>query len=223
MNNKLIGVISSLIVAGMLLLSLWTWRHLPDTQLIPVHYGLDGTPDRYGSKFEGLFLTPLIAAGLILLFAVIPQIDPRAQNLSRSEKAYAATWLTTIAFLASIHVATVMQALGWHVNVGSVVSVGVSILLIIIGNYLGKVRSNFFFGIRTPWTLSSERSWNQTHRLGGRLMFLLGIGCILAAMFEANILFFVLVLGGMSGISILLVIYSYLLWKDDPEKHSIDR
>lgn len=223
MNNKLIGVISSLIVAGMLLLSLWTWRYLPDTQLIPVHYGLDGTPNRYGSKFEGLFLTPLIAAGLILLFAVIPQIDPRTQNLSRSEKAYAATWLTTIAFLASIHVATVMQALGWHVNVGSVVSVGVSVLLIIIGNYLGKVLSNFFFGIRTPWTLSSERSWNQTHRLGGRLMFLLGIGCILAAMFEANILFFVLVLGGMSGISILLVIYSYLLWKDDPEKHSIDR
>lgn len=223
MNNKFAFILSSLLVAAMFLLSLWAWQQLPDTQLIPVHYGLDGTADRYGGKAEGLLFAPLMAAGLTLLFVIIPKLDPRAENLLRSEKAYAATWLAAIALLASIHVATIRQAFGGHVDVATVVSVGVGILLAVIGNYLGKVRSNFSFGIRTPWTLSSERAWNQTHRLGGRLLFLLGMSCTLAAVFNANVFFLVLALGGTIGISFGLLLYSYLLWKDDPEKQSIDR
>jgi uncharacterized membrane protein len=84
--------------------------------------------------------------GLTALFAVIPMIDPRAQNLARSQKAYSITAIASILLLFSIHTATVLQALDWQINVATVVSVGVSVLIAIIGNYLGKVQSNFSFG-----------------------------------------------------------------------------
>jgi uncharacterized membrane protein len=49
-----------------------------------------------------------------------------------------------------------------------------------IGNVLGKLRSNFFVGIRTPWTLSSEHVWDQTHRWAGRLF--VGAAAVLAVL-----------------------------------------
>ncbi|MEO1147870.1 MAG: SdpI family protein [Cyanobacteria bacterium J06638_22] len=222
MNNKNTFVISSLIVLGMWVLSAWAWRVIPDGSPIPVHYGIDGTPDRYGGKFEGLLLFPIITAALTMLFAFLPRIEPRTQNLIRSQKAYSITWLASIVLLLALHVATVLKAIGWSIDVAAIVSVGVGVLLVVIGNYLGKVRSNFFFGVRTPWTLSSEYSWNRTNRLGGRLLFGLGIGCILATLANANQLFFILVLGGSIGITLFLVVYSYVLWKKDPTRQEIE-
>ncbi|NEQ26899.1 MAG: hypothetical protein F6K28_49330 [Microcoleus sp. SIO2G3] len=179
--------------------------------------------DRYSGKLEGLLTVPLIGAGLTALFAIIPRIDPRSDNLVRSQKAYFMTALAAMGLLLSIHASTVLQALGWQINVATVVSVGVSVLLAVIGNYLGKVRSNFTFGLRIPWTLSSEQSWNKTHRLGGRLLFLLGISGIIAALANANQLFLLLILGGTVSLTIILIIYSYVVWRDDPERQRIER
>ncbi|MBD2256555.1 SdpI family protein [Pseudanabaena sp. FACHB-2040] len=223
MNNRNAFAISSLIVLGMLLLSGWAWTVIPEGYSMPVHYGLDGTPDRYGGKFEGLLLIPLIAAVLTMLFAVIPRIDPRAHNLIRSKKAYSITWLAVTVLLLVLQAAMILQALGWQVDVVTIVSAGVGVLFTIIGNYLGKVRSNFFFGVRTPWTLSSEHSWNKTNRLGGRLLFGLGISCILAALTNASQIFLMLALGGSVGISLFLIIYSYLLWRDDSTRQNVER
>jgi uncharacterized membrane protein len=222
-NKKSLLIANSLIVLAMLALSAWAWRQVPDTQLIPVHYGIDGTPDRYGGKFEGLLAMPLIGVGLTVLFAILPYIEPRAENLMRSHKAYCVTLLSGLGLLLALHAGTVLQALGWRINVAMIASVGSSVLIAIVGNYLGKVRSNFSFGIRTPWTLSSEQSWNKTHRLGGRLLFFLGISGAIAALANANQLFILLILGGTISLTVILVIYSYLVWKDDPERRSIKR
>lgn len=222
MNNKSLFAIS-LVVLAMLLLSAWAWNQIPDTQMIPVHYGIDGTPDRYSGKLEGLLAMPLIGVGLTVLFAILPRIDPRSDNLMRSQKAYFMTALAAIALLFLVHTASVLQALGWRIDVATVVSVGVSLLLAIIGNYLSKVRSNFSFGIRTPWTLSSEQSWHKTHRLGGRLLFFLGISGTIAALANANQLYLLLILGGTISLTVFLFIYSYVIWKDDPDRQRIER
>lgn len=214
---------NSLIVLVMLALSAWAWNQIPDTQLIPVHYGVDGLPDRYGGKVEALLVMPFVGLGTIALFAIIPRIEPRSDNLTRSNKAYFMTTLSATGLLLSIHAATVLQALGRPINVAIVTSVGVSVLLAIMGNYMSKVRSNFSFGIRTPWTLRSEQSWNKTHRLGGRLLFLLGISATIAALINAHQLFLILILGGTIGITVALFIYSYWVWKNDPERQRIER
>jgi uncharacterized membrane protein len=223
MNNKSLFVVNSLVVSVMLAISAWAWNQIPDTQMIPVHYGIDGIADRYSGKLEGLLAIPLTGVGLTVLFALIPRIDPRSDNLMRSKKAYFMTGMSAIVLLLSIHSAIILQVLGWQINVATVGAVGVSLLLAVIGNYLSKVRSNFSFGIRTPWTLSSEQSWHKTHRLGGRLLFLLGISGAIAALANANQLSLLLILCGAVSITVFLVIYSYIVWRDDPERQRIGR
>jgi uncharacterized membrane protein len=223
MSNRRLLIINSLLVLVMLCSTVVAWQQIPDSQPIPVHYGFDGTPDRYGGKVEALLVEPLIGIAFTVLFAILPRIDPRAQNLMRSQKPYAATAIAALLLLLSIHTATILQALGWTVNVAMVVSVGVSLLFAVIGNYLGKVRSNFSFGIRTPWTLSSEHSWHKTHRLGGRLLFWLGIIGVITALADAKQLFFIALLGGTAGITIFLVLYSYIMWRNDPERQSTEQ
>lgn len=208
-------------------MSLYGWLNVePDAQL-PVHWGLDGQPDRYGSVFEALLVMPLIFTGVVALMAVLPLIDPRGSNLRRSSPAYLVTWIGVLALLCAVHVATVLAGTGGLENGGAdilpqIVSGGVSILLIAIGNMLGKARPNWFFGIRTPWTLSSDLSWDKTHRLTGRLMVIGGLAMLAATvLLPARFAFAVLLLGSLVP-SVFGIVYSYFVWKSDPtrETHS---
>jgi uncharacterized membrane protein len=221
MNRKLALIISSAIILGMLALSLWTWVNTPERP-IPVHFDIEGRPNAYGSKFEGLMALPLVAVACNLLFVFLPRIEPRAKNLLRSSKAYSATWIATIAFLAVIHGGVIAVVLGQSAKLPeTILQIAVGILLMVMGNYMGKIRSNFFFGIRTPWTLSSEKSWHKSHRLGGWLLFGLGLGCTAVAIAGNSFLFLWLALGGIGGITLTLIIYSYLIWRDDPDKRRL--
>jgi uncharacterized membrane protein len=77
--------------------------------------------------------------------------------------------LTIIYFVASV------SNLGVYLNVGVWISAAIGVLFIVLGNFLSKVKSNYFFGIRTPWTLASETVWNKTHRLGGKVFIMAGV------------------------------------------------
>lgn len=222
MRQKSALIISSIIILGMFALSAWTWVHIPD-QPIPVHFGPEGQPDRYGSKFEGLLLLPLFAIACNLLLSFLPRIEPRAAHLLRSSKAYHAVWIAVIALLAVLHGSAIAVVLGQSTGLSTtMVGTATGILLMVMGNYLGKVRSNFSFGIRTPWTLSSEKSWHKSHRLCGWLLFGLGLVCVLASIAGKPILFLWLLLGGTGGITLILFVYSYLVWKDDPDKPRLE-
>jgi uncharacterized membrane protein len=221
MRQKSALIISSAIILGMFALSAWTWFHVPE-QPIPVHFGPDGRPDRYGSKFEGLLLLPLVAIACNLLLTFLPRIEPRSEHLLRSSKAYHAVWIAAIALLAAAHGSAIAVVLGHSANLSTtIVGTATGTLLMVMGNYLGKVRSNFSFGIRTPWTLSSEKSWHRSHRLGGWLLFGLGLLCMLVSIAGKPILFLWLLLGGTSGITVVLLGYSYFIWKNDPDKRRL--
>jgi uncharacterized membrane protein len=220
MRQKSALIISSIIILGMFLLSAWTWFHVPD-QPIPVHFGPDGQPDRYGSKFEGLLLLPLVAIACNLLLSFLPRFEPRNEHLLRSNKAYHAVWIAVIALLAVVHGTSIAVILGQSTTLSAgIVGTTAGIFLMVMGNYLGKIRSNFSFGIRTPWTLSSEQSWNKSHRLGGWLMFGLGLLCTLASIAGKPFLFVWILLGGTVGITVILFAYSYFIWKNDPNKQT---
>lgn len=172
-------------VAAMLSLSVWAWPHTPP--LIPVHFGMDGTPDRLGSRAEALLLLPAAAAAVSALMAVLPAVMPRNSRLERSARPYVVTWLATIGLLLALHVAMTLRAVGTDLNVTRVAIAGLGALLVLIGNFLGKVRYNYAIGVRTPWTLASETVWDRTHRAtapwvmgGGLLLFLIAIGSMMA-------------------------------------------
>ncbi|MFH0953281.1 MAG: SdpI family protein [Verrucomicrobiota bacterium] len=215
---KTVALMGVLITAAMLLLTAWVWTRFPEDARVPVHWGASGQVDRYGSKTEGLLGLPITALALTALVAALPLFEPRRSNLLRSSKAYAATCLAFFLFLLCLHAAAVMETLGKRVSVPSVAIGAAGILFAVIGNYLGKTRSNFFYGIRTPWTLSSELSWTKTHRIGGKLFVAIGLLVLAGAFLLSEGPQLVVFLGGTLGASAFLVVYSYFAWKNDPAR-----
>ncbi len=212
-------IASGVIVAAMLLISGYLWGQIPAGEEVCVHWNAAGVCDDYGSKFMGIFLLPLVTIGVAILFGVIRKIDPRSANLDQSHKAFGAVWLGTMVFMLVIHIFVMLQLLNSNVNFGVFIPAVVGALFVIIGNYMGKVRSNFFFGIRTPWTLSSEVAWNKTHRLGGRLMVLLGLAMIAGTIVFSNPAWvYYIVVGGSLGLVAFTYAYSYWVWKNDADR-----
>ncbi|MBP7960842.1 MAG: SdpI family protein [Caldilineaceae bacterium] len=209
-------IASGIVIVAMFALSWWAWGQVPAGSEIPVHWGVDGQPDRYGGKFEGLMLMPLIFLGITALFAVIPRIDPRGGNILRSEGAYQALWWVMLAFFGVLHGVLILNVLGYNVSVGLFVPAGVGVMFLVIGYYMGRMRSNYMMGIRTPWTLTSELSWQKTHLWGGRAFMLLGVLLALTGFLPISGWWIGVLMGGMLAMIIGLFVYSYLVWKGDP-------
>ena len=221
MNVRRYVLISLAMVAAMFLVAAWAWPQLPPGGQIPIHWDAAGNPNGYASKAVGLLLVPLLSLGLTALFAVIPRIEPRRSNLSRSSRAYGVTWLAIIALMLFIQIVTTLVVLGYDLSIRSLALGGTGVLFIVMGNYLGKVRSNFMFGIRTPWTLTSELSWNRTHRLGGRLFVILGSAVVVATLLGQQGLEVAVLIIGLIVVIATLFIYSYRVWRDDPDRRPI--
>jgi uncharacterized membrane protein len=202
--------IAAPLVAGAL--SGWAWIDVPGGT-VPAGIGDDL---QQVSKLRGLVVGPLLFTGLpVLAFWVIPLIEPRRANLLASRKAYTAIWIAVVALGVAVHAAFVSRATGSDlVDPESLANFGIPILLVVTGNYLGKIRSNFLFGIRTPWTLASDLAWDKTHRLTGRLTVLLGLGLLVVtlAWTESWLLFW----AGVVGLALVFTVagvYSFRVWK----------
>lgn len=210
----LIGVVISIL---MLALSAYAWNQIPAGQELPVHWNAAGEVDRYGSKAEGLLLLPAISMGMFALLALIPKIEPRKLNIEQSAKAYLATGVILGGFMLLVHGTAVAAALGSTINTSVVVTAALGVLFIVIGNFMGKIRSNFMFGVRTPWTLSSELSWNKTHRLTGKLFMAWGVIMLILAFTGTAAQLLIYAVVGILGITVWSFVYSYLVWRNDPD------
>ena len=206
---------SALLIVVMLAISAYAWVRLPAGVTMPTHWGLDGQPDGYSGKTVGLLMLPLTAVLVALLFLLITRIEPRQKNLRLSARAYTIIVVASLGLLVVLHGLLVATALGAHLDVTLLLSLGLGALFLIIGNYLGKLRSNFFAGIRTPWTLSSDLSWDRTHRFGGKLFMLLGVILLLALFRHDSCLFYMLLMGELLLLLVMLSVYSYTVWRLD--------
>lgn len=222
MNNRTPLFVSFVIVAAMLAISVWALFQLPTDASIPIHWNADGQPDRFAHGPYALFMAPAMTALIAMLFWAIPRIEPRRFNLVASGKFYRATWICVILLLAAMHGVAIYGALHAGTSMGNLVVAGVCLLIIVVGNYLGKTRSMFLAGVRTPWTLTSEYSWQRTHSLAGKLFILAGAVGFAAAITlsskEASHIF-VYALGTAVVFS---VIASYVYWRRDPARHTGD-
>lgn len=223
MSRKLAFEISAAMVAAMAAAGTWAYLRLPAGSLVPSHWNAAGQVDGYSGPWI-LFLMPALTVGFDLLLASLLLVEPRRRNLLASTAAYNAIVLGFAGLMALIQGITVWSALrGVQAAdaVGSLIFIAVGLFLVVIGIFLPRIRSNFFMGIRTPWTLSSERSWERTHRLGAWLFAALGLLIALAATVPWAAVF--LVLGGAAVVVIVLAAYAYVVWRDDPNKHALGR
>ncbi len=163
-----------IILVGLAIISsFYFYVHFPER--VPIHWNMAGEVDNYGSRATAAFLFPAIILGVYLLFLALPLIDPRKERYQQFRKVYHIFKGFIVFFMTVIYFITGFNALGYNISVGLWVPLLVGILFIIIGNYMGKIKPNWFMGIRTPWTLSSEEVWNKTHRVGGKIFIVGGL------------------------------------------------
>jgi uncharacterized membrane protein len=145
---------------------------------------------------------------------VLPAIDPRGANYAKFGDAFETIIVSIMLFMLGLHVVMLRAALGYPVAMERVVPTGVGVLLAVIGNLLPRARPNWFVGIRTPWTLSSDRVWEKTHRFGGHIFVVGGMLIVLAALATpqwAHIVVISVVLLCTAAV----FAYSYLEWKHE--------
>jgi uncharacterized membrane protein len=200
------------------------WFLAPAGEPIPVHWNAAGEVNRSGGPGEAFLTIPAVALGLILVFAVAPKIDPRGRNLERSQALWLTGWIGGLAILAVAQGAITLTAIGL-IDAGTptfprIIGSAVALFIAVIGNVLGKARPNWFGGIRTPWTLSSDRSWDVTHRWAGRLFMLAGLLSVPALWLTAvNVGWIVMAV--MIGLAVLIsFVVSYWVWRNDPERET---
>lgn len=182
---------------------------MPDE--IPIHWNFRGEVDNWAGKYTSLItaLLPLIMLGL---FHIIPRLDPRGKNYEKHQKAYQVFITAFILFLIAVTWVTNAAALGSPVPIERFIPVGCGILMIVVGNYMPQIRTNYTLGIKNPWTLESEWVWKKTHNMAGIVFCVMGLVMALNGFISTSWMAAVstgVILLGVFG----LELYSYLLYR----------
>lgn len=214
MNRNSVGLASLLVVATLGAAAVIGGMAMPDGIQLPIHWGISGEPDRFADKWTALLLPVALTAGVSLLFYFLPSMEPRREGLARSQGLYLWGWIAILMIGAVIQLALLSTGLGWGIPVNHLIVGAIGVMLVLIGNQLGKSRSMYLIGLRTPWTLASEEVWIKTHRLCGKLMVLGGAAMVIAALLPlpsgllATVGILVIVVA--AGVPIL---YSFIAWR----------
>lgn len=201
------------IIAALFAWSALLWPSAPES--LPVHFDLSGNVDRMGSKLEGLFAVPTVTLVVYLVLRFLPRLDPARANYASFAGAYSTLRLALVVMLALVDVAILLPLVGVPVDQAAALRLLVGGLLFVFGGVMGKIRPNWFVGIRTPWTLASKESWVKTHRVGGWTFMLSGLGFI-ASLALPTTPALIVSFGVMAIGLVWIVLYSYLVWKRDP-------
>ena len=210
MKNYIKEVLLLIITLIPVIVMLKFWSIIPEQ--MPVHWNSNFEIDGYSSKLKTFYMILGLNLGLYITLLVAPLIDPKKQNIELSKKAYFYIRLATTILISIISLSIVLFSTEFSFEVSSILSIGIPLLFMIIGNFLPKMRKNYFIGIRTPWTLANEEVWKKTHLLGGKIWFFVGlfgvIWGILAPIDYLNVFIGLVLIS-----TIYIVIYSYLEFK----------
>jgi len=179
---------------------------------IPIHWGLDGTIDRFGDRMF-VFFTGSLPLFMYVLYLIIPKIDPRKDSYEKHANSYKIIILAIVLFLIEFHWVSILFSLGYGVNMPLIIKLSIGILFIVVGNYMPLIKHNYTLGIRTPWTLASEIVWEKTHRVGGYLWVLSGFTWAFFAFLNQPWVFFAL-MGQLVLCLMGIIVYSYILFRN---------
>jgi len=176
------------------------------------HWNINGDGDGSSSKFVGLFLVPFIFLSFTVILIVIPRLDPLKENITLFRKYYDGLIIVFSVFIFSIFVQVILWNLGFRISPNHVFPLGIGYLLFYLGVLMEHAKRNWFIGIRTPWTMSSENVWNKTHKVGGKLFKISGLMTFVAVIFPRFILIIVIFI--IVGAA-YTVVYSYLEYRKE--------
>lgn len=186
----------------------WWYPALPDQ--VPTHWNIEGKADNAGPRWVVWLLGPGLMLLMFLLAYLLPRISPKRFEIAPFKPTFDYFIVVLVAVTGYFYAVTLASMVGSGIPMRNAIPAGVFVLLILLGNPMGKVQPNFYVGIRTPWSLASARVWRATHRLAGQLMVASGLFGLLAIAFGAP--FAVLMACGVLW-ALIAVVYSLLYYK----------
>jgi len=211
MPTKIATTIILTMIGLAFIIGLLLYSQMPEP--MPSHWNTAGEVDGYMPRLWGLFLLPLVMVGIFLLYLAIPRIDPLKANIAAFIREYNLMMTLLSGFMLYVYILTILWALGFEFNMNLMILPAMGVLFIAIGFLIGNARRNYFVGIRTPWTLSSDSVWAKTHQLG-KWTFIAAGGISIFSAFLGEIGFW-LFLGAVLLAAFVPVVYSFVLWKNE--------
>ena len=213
MTTRNTSVIVLILIAVAVIAGVLLWDQLPEQ--MASHWNVNDEVDGYTSKFWGVFLMPLVVLGMFGLFIFLPNMDPLKANIATFRGAFNLFIVLITVFMLYIHVLTLAWSLGYQdFKISAAMLPFLGVVFIFIGYLLKQAKRNFFIGIRTPWTLSSNHVWNKTHQLGSVLFIASGALAIIGSFFGGMTAFWLLFVPLM-GSTLFLFFYSYILYRNE--------
>jgi len=210
MTTRLTLTIALVLIAISILAGLALWNQLPDQ--MASHWNANDQVDGTMPKFWGVFMMPLMVLGMLVLFMIVPSIDPLKANIAKFRATFNLFIMLIILFMLYLYGLTIAWSLGYQdFKMSAAMLPFMGILFIFIGYMLRQAKRNFFIGIRTPWTLSSDSVWEKTHQLGS-ILFMISGGLAFIGAFIGGMTAFLLIFIPLIGSALFLVVYSYILY-----------
>jgi len=201
------------LLAASILLSAYAYPRMPDR--VASHWNASGQVDGYMGKFWGAFLMPAVLSVLALVFIAIPYIDPLKENILEFRKHYDRFIVILFLFMIYVQIHSILWNLGRQVSPNKTMPIALGLLFYFVGVLCENAKRNWFIGIRTPWTLSSDTVWEKTNKLGGKLFKLAGAIAILSALLVKNAILFIVAPALL--ITAYTVVYSYLEYRKETQ------
>ncbi len=190
-------------------IGIYFYPQLPDK--LASHWNAEGLVDGYMTKFWALFLMPMIALAGFLLFIALPKLDPLKENIEKFRKQYDTFIVMFTLFLLYLYILTLLFNLGFYFNMVQMMAPGFGALFYYIGILMESAKRNWFIGIRTPWTLSSDKVWKKTHKLGSKLFKGVGIISLGGVILPDYAIYFLII--PVIAVAGCTAVYSYLEYK----------
>ncbi len=160
------------------LIGLLSVRFLPEQ--LPIHFNALGEPDNFAGRWS-IFIAPLIILVFIFLAEILRKYDPKSTNYDKFESYYYGIHFAVSLLMLFIQIYTIAYVYGWQINISLLMPSVIGLLFVFLGNILPKFKHNYFVGIRTSWTLASEKVWYATHRFSAKVFVIGGLFLILAS------------------------------------------
>ncbi len=196
------------------LVAVYFYPEMPEK--IASHWNAEGAVDGYMPRFWGMFLMPFISLAMLLLFFAIPRMDPLRQNINKFRNYFDGFIILVFLFLLYLYAITIAWNFGARFNMIQLLAPAFAALFFYAGVLMENAKRNWSIGMRTPWTLSSEKVWNKTHKITGKLFKVAGIIALLGIFFDK--LGLVFVLAPVIAFSIFGFVYSYLEYRKERKK-----
>ena len=211
MSTRTTVLLSLLMIVAAAGLSLAVYERLPDR--VASHWNMNDQVDGTMPRVWGAFLMPVISLAMLGLFMLIPVIDPMRANIASFRGLFNVFIAVIVAFMLYLHVLTLLWNQGLQTfRMSTALLPAMGLLFIFMGALLRRAKRNFFIGIRTPWTLASDRVWDRTHQLGSRLFIVSGILALVGAFFPGAVAYGLVLVPALVS-TLVVLIYSYFLWR----------